>query len=287
MDILKLDLVSAVGSIPYVAVIFALVLLAKYGFDYWFSSEAATTSDFEIEEASNLAVGIRRTGIYLGIPIGLLGTLMGESHGLWMDIMLIAQEGVLVMLFIFIASVISDKAILPNIANTDEVLSDNTAVACVEFGLYVATGLIAYGSFIGEGGGLVSALVFFGLGQLALIFCTKVYEAVTPYEVVEMISGGNTSAGVLLGGVITAIGLIIHSSISGPFVSWTIDIISFAAFALLGLLLLLVMQKCADWLFLPNTTIQTETQRDNNVSAMLVTVALLNAFAIVLVVGVV
>ena len=59
--------------------------------------------------------------------------------------------------------------IVPGFANDGAVADGNSAVAFTEFGSYIATAMIASASFGGGEGSWLTAIVFFALGQLALI----------------------------------------------------------------------------------------------------------------------
>ena len=267
-------------AIVFLAIAFGWMWAAKWFLDL--RMRAVYDADREIAESQNLAIALRRSGLYLGVAIGMLGALSGSGASFGADVVEMVLEGAAMVVFLFIAQAITDAVVVPGIKNAEAVRDGNVAVGLVEFGVFVATGLVAYGSFTGEGGGLPSAIVFFTLGQLALILLAVVYERMTPYHVVEQVRGGNVAAGLMLGGMLLAFGFILNSSLSGSFVGWTEDLLGFAASAGMGIVLLLLMQWPIDRLFLPGTTLRNEIETSPNPAAVAVAVAVKTALALVI-----
>lgn len=247
------------------------------------------SADYQIEEASNLAVALRRCGLSIGFGFGLAGVVSGGvvRFSAGMDAVLqdmgeLAGYCALLLVFLFIAEIIADKIVLGSINNALELKNRNDAVGLAEFGIFVATGLIAYGSFHGDGGGWATALGFFAMGQAALILFALVYEWVTPVKLLDEIKKGNAAAGLMLGGTLITLGIILCFAIAGPFTNWRDGIIGFALSAGVGIVLLIPFQILIDKVFLPNTTLQIEVERDQNIAACAVTVCLQVALAIMI-----
>ncbi len=81
------------------------------------------------------------------------------------------------MLLLNLSRWFNDWAILRKFDDTHQLIARrNVGVGAVHFGAYVATGLVIAGSVSGEGGGIVSMLVFFVLGQLSLLAFSLIYE---------------------------------------------------------------------------------------------------------------
>ena len=84
--------------------------------------------------------------------------------------------------------IINDKLLLYQFCNVKEIITDrNVGTGAVQCGTYIATALIIGGSIHGEGGGLISALVFFILGQGLLILFGLIYNKLTPFDLHEEI----------------------------------------------------------------------------------------------------
>ena len=104
----------------------------------------------------NLAVGLRRSGAQLGLAIAMMGVMAGSSSGsLLQDLLLTATYGALATLFMVSSLMITDKLVLPGVKNMMALKDNNIAVGAVEFGMLVATGIIAFSSIYGEGGGCI------------------------------------------------------------------------------------------------------------------------------------
>ena len=242
--------------------------------------------DHQIEEESNKAIGFRRTGLYLSYAIAFAGTLSGESAGFITDIVALLLDGVVITICLFICRFINDRVMLAHIDNDEEAKNGNTAVGLVECGMYIATGFVLNGSFTGTSesiaAGIISAVVFFVVGQAALLVCGLCYEMITPFNIRDEIKKGNEASGIALAGMLIALGIILRASIAGPATGWAADFISFGLHTVYGIVLLLIFKKAVDWLLLPGTSISVEVERDRNVAALALTEAGIIAVAIVI-----
>lgn len=279
-------LFAILQNFAFIGVVLFWLFVAKKVTDFADNYASGLDSDYEIGERSNLAVGLRRTGIYLGTIIGMLGPLLGESNGFGADLAVFFYEGAAVTAFMVIAGLWIGRALVGE-KTSAAVGEHNEAVGIVAMAAYIATGLITLGSFVGEGGGIGTVIAFFIAGQLSLFLLVKLYDAVTPLNFAELVRDYNTAAGLLLGGVILSFGIILAAAISGPFNGWVESFLSFGFYAVAGAVLLFITEKVADWLFLPTTTIEVEIGRDENEAAALLTAAVLVAVALSLSVAVI
>jgi len=245
----------------------------------------------------NVAVGLRRAGLYIGIAIALSGAMGGSSKGFLLDLIQLLVDGLIITGFMFSSRSINDFIMLSNINNDKECVKEflqpdgskivgNRAVGMVEAGMYIATGFILNGSISGTGGtffqGIASAVLFFILGQMALLVFGFLYELITPFNVRNEIKDNNLAAGIGLGGILVALGIILRSSISGPFTGWANDIAGFGIYAVFGMVMLLIFSVVVDKLLLPTTNIATEVKEDRNVAALIVVASAINAVAIII-----
>ena len=245
----------------------------------------------------NLAVGLRRAGLYLGIAIGMIGALSGESAGFRTDMLYLLVDGVLITGCLFFSRFINDFVMMGNMNNDREcvkvfILGDgrtvtgNTALGTVEAGMYIATGFILNGSMSGSGGSFVqslgSALLFFVLGQFVLLGFGLVYEMITPFNLRDEIKQNNPAAGIALAGILIALGIILKASLSGPFTGWVNDIVGFFVYTLFGMILLIGFNALVDRFLLPTTNIATEIKEDKNVAAMVLVQATIIAVALII-----
>ncbi|MDM8553622.1 DUF350 domain-containing protein [Desulfococcaceae bacterium HSG7] len=242
--------------------------------------------DYEIREKSNAAVGFRRTGLYLAYAIAFAGTLAGDSAGFVSDLIALLLDGVVITFCLFCCRTLNDRVMLAYIDNDKAAGQGNTAVGLAECGMYIATGFVLNGSFTGASDniiiGLISAIVFFVLGQAALLLCGYCYEIISPFNVQAEIKKGNVAAGVALAGVLIALGIILRASIAGPSVGWGADILSFFLYTLYGIALLLLFRKAIEWFLLPGACFATEVARDKNVAAVVLTQAAMIAIAVII-----
>ncbi len=274
-------IIQNLSGLVYILITFFYIALVK-----WISDKKAKSVDVDVNRAltdeNNMAFALRRGGLYLAISIAMSGAIFGPSAGLWQDVQVLLLDGLLICIFILIAQQINDKMILSGINNIQALKENNQAVGFTELGAYLATGIIAMASFTGEGGGVLSSLVFFVLGQALLILATRIYEWSTPWSVRQEIAQANTAAGVLLGSVMLAISIAIYGAISGNFNNWQDDIVLFLVNGSIAVVLLIIASKLIDPLFLTGSNVATEVAANKNTAAITIVVAIKIAIAIMI-----
>ncbi len=231
--------------------------------------------DVELTAKDNSALGLTLTGYFAAVIIIFLGASVGLDPEEPLSASELAIELGIVLLYALggivalnLGRVIVDKLVLTRFSTVKEIIQDrNVGTAAVEAGCFVATGLIVAGSINGDGGGPLSALAFFGLGQVVLIIFSKFYQLITKYDVHAEIEKDNVAAGVALGSSMVAIGVVLLGATRGDFIGWTENLARFGYFAVLGLVLLLILRKVTDFLLLPGTTIAHEIATDRNINA--------------------
>ncbi|HST62479.1 MAG TPA: DUF350 domain-containing protein [Longimicrobium sp.] len=262
------------GVLSLVAGLF-WIWLAKWVFDRMDGGSQA-----EITERSNLAAGLHRAGLYLAVPLGLTGALSGPSQGLARDLGMLMLDGAVLVVLLLVAGWINEGLLVPGVDNRRAIREGNTAVALVELGGFVATGLIARGAFSGEGGGVASAAVFFLLGQAVLVGAARLYALARPYCGVEEVRKGNDAAGVMVASMLIGLGVVLSASVSGDFTGWGSDLAAFGLAAAVGVVLLLVLLWPVDRLFMAGTNLRAEIERDRNVAAVSVVAGVQVALAL-------
>jgi len=215
----------------------------------------------------NLAVSLRKSGMYLGLALGLAGTFFGRSQGLLNDIVNFALAGLALMVLLFVAFIVNDKIILRRLDGDKEISEGNTAVGTVEFASYVSSGIIMHGVFSGEGGGILVAGGFFLLGQAALVIAFYLLEAVTPRNLCEEIeTKHNVAAGMDVAGLLIALAIILRASVAGPFTGWLPGLRGFSLCLFAGLAALLAFRFLGNLIFLPKVSFDQEITKDRNLS---------------------
>lgn len=253
------------------SVIYTLVVVV-----FWFIAKLIVdkmtvyNDDYEIETKKNFSMGLMRSGLYLGIAIGMAGALSdnGIEHKFWKDVSMLFIDGILIVPLFIIARLINDKLILAQANNDDEIGRGNIAVGVAEFGSLLGTGFILNGSFSGEGS-VLSSIVFFILGQVSFIVFHLITEKIGGYNTRKHVKEGNVAAGIFLAAKFIALGLILRASIAGPSLGWSDDIASFSISAVAGVIILLFFNRIADWIFLPNSEDKEQIEVTKNSAAMI------------------
>jgi uncharacterized membrane protein YjfL (UPF0719 family) len=263
--------------------VYTLVVLA-----YWFIAKKVIDwitvydDDHEIEEKKNLAIGLMRSGLYLGIAIGMAGALSGNGseHDFWKDVQTLLLDGVLITPLLIISRYINDKFILYGVNNDVEIGKGNVAVGIAEFGSLIGAGFLLSGSFSGEGK-VLSSIPFFILGQVAFVVVNVLIEKVGGYKARQQAEQGNISAGIFLASKFISLGLILRASIAGPSEGWANDLVSFSATLVIGLIILLLFNRIGDWIFLPNSEDKDQIDTRRNPAALMLAAGIEVGLAIV------
>lgn len=250
--------------ILYLVIVFIILFLSKKIADLLTRFD----DDLAIDREGNLAVGLRRFGLYTGICIALVG-IMSEGTSL-RNILNFCLSGALVIVLFFATYYINDYVILRGVRNNELVKLGNIPTGLVEAGGFIATGILLNGAFTGEGGGIASAIVFFLLGQTIMVLALTIHQKMYSFNIVEEVKDGNTGAGISVAGILVSYSIILRSSIAGNFIGWAAGLGSFLLSAFTGIIALLVFQKLADIIFLPKTTITEGIKNRNTASLVLV-----------------
>ena len=193
---------------------------------------------------TNVALALRHAGMYLAIAIAMTAVFGDEAvRGFWLDLVTFLKDGAIVVVALAIAQKLNDWCIVPGVHNDTAVAGGNAAVGLTEFGSYVATGLIASVSFADGEVSWLTAIVFFALGQIALLAVFWVQELLLPGSFVKEVGQGTTGAGVTVAGILIALGIILRERIAGPFLGWYTSLSGFAIYTAVGIMLLTIFQE--------------------------------------------
>lgn len=229
----------------------------------------------ELTERDNPAVGVAFTGYLAGVVAIFIGAISGPEPEFeptiaefLIEIATVAgyvAGGVAAMA---VGRIMVDRLVLTKFSIRKEIVEDrNAGTAAVVAGAHFATGLVIAGAVGGDGGGWWSALAFFALGQIALAIFGRIYAIATPYDVHDEIERDNVAAGVAFGLSFAALGLVMMRATSGDFVDWTENLIDFGYYTVAGVVAIVVLQRIADRLLLPGTSLPAEIVRDRNLNA--------------------
>ena len=256
----------------YLVCSFALFWIGKLVYDF-------TTPSYSLREQlvehDNTAVAVALVGYYLGLVIAIGGVMSGPSKGLEEDLIDIGMYGALAIVLLNLSRILNDRLVLREFRVRDELIRDkNVGTGAVVFSAYVATGMIVFGSVSGvavldTAGTVMSVVVFWFLGQLALAIAGIVYDAMTSYDVHAEIEKDNVAAGIAFGGALIGLGNILRHAAAGDLISWSMTFQEFGFELLVGLILLPVMRTVTDMVLLPGAKLSDEiaNQEHPNVGA--------------------
>jgi uncharacterized membrane protein YjfL (UPF0719 family) len=233
--------------------------------------------DEELTIKDNPALGVSIAGYYAGIFAIFVGAFSSPYDSEFVDFDMKMYVFDLLIVFAYstggivllnICRFVVDKLVLFKFDVKKEIITDrNAGSGAVECGNYVASGLVIAGAIHGEGGGPLSALVFFCMGQVVLILYGLFYQLTTRYDIHKEIEEDNVPAGVAMGGNMIAVGIILLRAIKGDLESWLSNSLDFLFFALVGFGVLFIIRYALDWMLLPKSTLSHEISVDRNISA--------------------
>lgn len=220
-------------------------------------------------ERGNLAAALRYGGLHLGLFLALVGFFSDHSRqsSFMGDVVGLYVYGAVTIVFLLVSLYLNDVCILDTVDNNKAIQQGNVPIGIVEAGTCIGTGLIAAGSMTGSGG-IGTAIVFFALGQFVMLASTRVYEWITPgMQLRHASETGNTAAAVHLASILVSLAIILRSVIAGDFHGWAVDLMGFATGAVIGFIVLYVVEILVDRWILTTTTV-TELVQENRISAI-------------------
>ncbi len=251
-----MDIDNFILAIIYLISAFALFFVGKVVFD---RINRSYQLNEELVKKDNSALAIAMVGYYFGLTLSIGGVIVGPSAGLLEDLIDILLYGPLAIILMNASAIINDKFILYKFNNTKELIEDqNVGTGAVECAVYIATGMIIFGAISGQDGSLITAIVFWGLGQLALILTGIIYNLITPYDIHSHIEKNNVAVGVSFAGALVGIGNVIRHAVSGDFQSWSENLSIFLGFTIMGLIFLPIIRFLSDKVLLPGENITDE-----------------------------
>lgn len=271
-------LITLSEAVSYVIGAFVMFFIGKVVYD---NLHKKIDVKYELVEKDNFAFSVAHVGYLAGLLLAIGSSIVGPSNGIVTDFIDMAVYGGLSIILLNLSIFICDKVILHKFSVYKEIVDDqNAGTGIVEGAVALASGLIIFGAVSGEGLGLVhgiiSAVVFWSVGQVALILAAIIYNATLSFNVLNEIEKDNVAVGVAFAGVLIAIANLIRYAIAGDFEGWDITFINVGVELGIGLLLLPIMRFLADRVLLPGRKITDElvNQEKPNVG-----VALIEAFA--------
>jgi len=271
---------GALTSLIYILASFLLFLIGKFAYQL-FHPRAKVT--YELVENDNLAFSFAHVGYFIGLLLAIGSAVMGESDGLINDLINIGVYGGLSIIPLNLALIINDKVILSKFDLKKEILDEkNSGSGIVEGASAIATGLIVLGAISGEGSGfpeewgfggpILTAIIYWTLGQFILFLTTFLYNIITPYDIHEHIEKNNVAVGVGYAGAIVAIANLIRFALAHDFESWTVTLTDVGVNVLIGFIFLPIARLLTDKILLPGQKLTDEivNQENPNIGAAVV-----------------
>ena len=247
-------------SFGYLLAVFCMLAIAKIAF------RIANRKIRVVEQLivkDNVAFSIAYVGYLIGAILVVGGALLGESHGFWQDLILLFSYGIIGIVLLLVSIGLTNKLILTKFDIKKEIFKDrNLGTGFIEATMAIATGLLLFGALIGESEsfteGLITLLVYWGLGMLCLVIVVKAYAKMLNYNIHDEIEKDNVAVGISLSGVILSTGLIIMHALKNPFTDWHITLFDILYYLILTLILLPVLRWITDTILLPGRKLTDE-----------------------------
>ncbi len=248
-------------TIVYIAVAFILFIIGKIVYQLFHPKIKVA---HELVENDNFAFAISYVGYFTGLLLAIGSAVMGESSGdLLYDLEMIGIYGGLSIILLNLSIIINDKIILHKFKVKKEIIEDkNVGTGIVEGANSMATGLIILGAIHGEGfgagGPIITALLYWILGQGIMFVTSLVYNLITPYDIHEHIEKNNAAVGIGYAGAIIAIANLIRFALMHDFESWIVTLEDVGIDVGIGLVFLPIVRFLTDKILLPGQKLTDE-----------------------------
>ena len=244
------------SSFTYLGSCFAIFAVGHWVFILFRRSYSIQS---ELVDKDNAALALVLCGYYLGLTFSIGGVIAGPSAGLENDLIDMLVYGPLAIILLNLSALINDRFILSEFNIKKEILQDqNCGTGVVEFAIFIATGLNIFGALYGLGGSIVTAVVFWFVGQTVLILASKYYNFITQYNIHEQIENDNVAVGIGFAGALIAIGNLLRAASAENFISWQDNLTTFIIFIGIGIILLPVIRTLTDRVLLPGRSLSDE-----------------------------
>lgn len=267
-------IIYLINTVAYLFNAFVLFLIGKVSYQLFHPKIQVKN---ELVEKDNLAFAIAHAGYFTGILLAVGSAIIGPSNGLWQDLFDISTYGLMAIVLLNFSTIITDKILLRHFSVRKEIVEDrNAGTGVVEAANAIASGLVLMGAVTGENhtgmSGYVTALLFWAIGQAAVILIAWAYNLITRYSIHKEIEKDNVAVGVGFAGAIIAIANLVRYALAGDFESWSVTFSDVGFEIVLGLILLPVVRFLTDKILLPGQKLTDElvNQEKANIGAGLI-----------------
>jgi uncharacterized membrane protein YjfL (UPF0719 family) len=226
----------------------------------------------QLTQADNKAIALSFTGYLIAIIIIICSILnTSATTGLWADIADTSLWCVIGILLLQASRFINNKWLLHKFDIWKELIQDkNVGAGAIQCGAYIGSACMIKAALYGEDSesfviSLISAIVYFLIGQVAFVLFSKLYQRVSRFDLHEEIENDNVAAGVGFGMSLTATGILL----SGYLMKYD-SFIGLALWFVMGAFLLIVCRYLVDKILLPGSELDEEISRDRNWGAALI-----------------
>ncbi len=185
----------------------------------------------ELTKSDNAALGVAMAGYLFGVMLIIADVLSGEGHGDWLkDTLSVAGYGIFGIVFLLFVGAFEMRLILSS-RTLEQVRSGNLAAGIALTGSFISTSQIIAATVCGEGSGgnVMTAIVFFVIGQISLLLITYVYRFLTDYDDAAEIMNGNNAAALSYAGMMIAVAIVVAQAIRGDFTDYVSSLMDYSA----------------------------------------------------------
>ena len=266
------------GNFSFILLFLVVIFCAK-----WLYNFTSKTNNFiELTDKKNFALAISIAGFIAAVTIIFTAVLIGPSKGLITDLINVSLYTALGMLLLLISRIINDKIILHSFCNKTHLTEQQSvSVGIVQAASYLTSALVIGGALKGEGS-LLSALVFYSLGQALLVVFAKLYDVITKFDLIAQLKLNNVAAAIAFSATLVATGIILLHALTGKFVSWQESLVYFILDAVVAFVILPIVRILIDKLMLPSVNIDCAIEHDQNMAVAIIEAVAALSVAIVI-----
>jgi uncharacterized membrane protein YjfL (UPF0719 family) len=233
--------------------------------DYEYSFESALSVDDNKAVSVSFAGYMIATGLFTWSSFSNLNAFDG-----WLNVLIVIAWQLLGVVFLEIARILNDKIALSEVENSKEIIENrNLAVAISEFGGYVGAGQIVMGATNGAmrswGVDIVSATMFFVLGQIIFLIIDKIMVRFDNFDFNHEVKAKNPAIGIYYALNHITIGQLVSNCILK-----TDSLLAFGVWFVTGTLVMLFIHVFVHKVLLPGSNLEQEIKLDRNWGAAIV-----------------
>ncbi|WP_440056896.1 DUF350 domain-containing protein (plasmid) [Pseudoalteromonas sp. T1lg65] len=252
-------------DLSYLVLFLVVIFVAK-----WLYNATTPYNTFtEIGNNNNVALATSISGFLIAVTMIYVAVLQGPSKGFVTDLINVSLYALIGLGLLLVTRVINDKVLLPKFCNKAQLIThQNLPVGIVQHASYITAGLVISGALMGEGS-FISAAVFYVLAQLVLLIASKLYDALTDFDLHSELQNSNLAAAVSFAATNIATGIILLHALRGGAEELTQSISLFLIDAVIALVLLPLVRLLTDVVLLPSIKIDKAIANGNTAVSLI------------------